>query len=114
MPITLDEQQVRLLQRVILYPKSLRQLSKARTIRLAIKGEPIPRIARRLRISPAKVEARIKKFERKGILDWLKPNETQLKPRRQLEEEYYDKVQFHKDLDELLEKNDDLLRRLAQ
>lgn len=111
--ITLDARQLRVLKRIAMRPESLRQHSKAQTIRLAARGVASPRIARVLGLSIAKVDARIEKFERKGI-DWLRPTKEQLQSRREREEEHYDRVQFHRDLEDILEKDAELLRRLAQ
>lgn len=113
MSITIERKQRHVLRQILLRPRSLAQLTRARVVHFALKGEPLPTIARRLQIPRARVSRYLERFNQEGIA-YLKPSDDQRKSRRQLEEEYYDKVQFHEDLEEILQKDAELLRRLAQ
>lgn len=113
MGLKIDEGQLAVVRRIIARPESLRQLSKARTVRLAAKGYSALAIAGRLGIPPRKVEARIAKFEKRG-LDWLKPSQDQRAPSRALESRQQSDEQFRQDLEQVLSEDAELLRRLAQ
>ncbi len=78
MSITIEREQRRIFNQILLRPRSLAQLTRARAVYFARKGESLPTIARRLQIPRTRVSRYVARFNLDGIA-YLKPSEDQKK-----------------------------------